>query len=109
MTTQSQRDALFLLVLTTHDKGFGCWVSHGPRESKFGGSGVGDTIPRRASTDKAHATTDKQGTKSKAEQKGDKNTYHADDVLDNAYKNAARRVETFGLKHLLEHVFVRLL
>jgi hypothetical protein len=109
MTTQSQRDALFLLVLTMHDKGFGCWVSHGPRESKFGGSGVGDTIPRRASIDKAHATTSKQGTRSEAEQKRDKNTYHADDVLDNAYKNAARRVETFGLKHLLEHVLVRLL
>jgi len=56
MTTQSQRDALALLVLMTYDKVFDYWVSRAPRESKSGGSGVGDTIPRRGSTDEVHAT-----------------------------------------------------
>lgn len=62
MTTQSQLYALALLVLTTYDKAVDYWVSHGPRESRSGGSGVGDRIPRRGSTDEAHANTGKQST-----------------------------------------------
>ena len=57
MTTQSQRDALSLLVLTMREKVFDYSVSHVPRGSIFGGSGVRDTIPRRASTDKVYATS----------------------------------------------------
>ena len=62
MTTQSQPDALALLVLTTYDKAVDYWVSHGPRESRSGGSGVGDMIPRRGSTDEAHAIASEQST-----------------------------------------------
>ncbi|SRR5260370_14907001 len=63
MTTRSRRDALALLVLTMYDKVVDYWASHGPRESKFGGSGVGDTIPQRGSTYEAHATAGKQSTR----------------------------------------------
>jgi hypothetical protein len=66
MTTQSQTNALALLVLTTYDKAVNYWVSHGPRESKSGGSGVGNTIPRRGSTYEAHAIAGKQSTRSDA-------------------------------------------
>jgi hypothetical protein len=68
MTTRSQRDALSLLVLTTRDKVFDCSVSHGPRGSIFGGSGVGDMIPLRASTGKVYATARKQIVESDAMQ-----------------------------------------
>ena len=109
MITQSQRDAHSLRVLTTYDKVFDYWVSHEPRGSKFGGSGVEDTIPRRASTDKAHATATESNTGSDAKQEETKGTYHANDVLDNAHENAARRVETFRLEEPLEDVLVRFL
>jgi hypothetical protein len=55
MTTQSQPDALALLVQTTYGKAVGYWVSHGPKGSRSGGSGVGDAMPQRGSTDKARA------------------------------------------------------
>lgn len=64
MIARFQPDVLALPVLTTYDKAVDCWVFHGPRESRSGGSGVGGMIRRRVSTDEVHAIADKQRTKS---------------------------------------------
>jgi hypothetical protein len=71
MTTQSQLDALALLVLTTYDRVVDYWVSHGPRESRSEGSGVGDTIPRRGSTYEAHAIAGKHKIRREARREKD--------------------------------------
>ncbi|KAH9994326.1 hypothetical protein BJV74DRAFT_795419 [Russula compacta] len=71
-------------------------VSHGPRESKFGGNGVSDRNPRR-----------KQRTRCEARK--DKDTNHANYMLHNTYENAACGVETLRLEELPEDVLVRLL
>jgi len=92
----------------TYDKVFDYWVSRAPRESKSGGSGVGDTIPRRGSTDEVHATQVSKAQDPKQCNK-EKDTHQANDVLDYTYEKASCRVEAFRLEDLLQDVLVRFL
>ena len=104
MTSQFQRDALAPLVSMMHDIIVDYRASHVPRESKFGGSGVTDGTLQGASTNKAHAITGKNGDTIR-----DNETYHPNDLLNNADENAASCGETFGVENPHQYVLVHLL